>query len=331
MRERGSEGRERRDDLSRGRRVMNIDARGFPGRGAILVLVCALAACGETAQADPQAAGEADDESLTRVVNVEVVPLERDTFTDVIRLTGTVAANRDVMISAEESGVIRELFVEKGSQVEAGRWIAKIDDRVLKAQVSQARAQAELASETWERRKRLWEEDGVGSEIAYLEARYAAEQAQASLEALEERLDRTVIRAPIGGTLDERPVEVGSMVTVGTAVARIVELDPVKITGGVPERFAPDVRPGAPATVTFDIFPGEEFRGEISYVGEPQEPDVSGGVHPPQSRAGGEAGDGGPDRDPTGASGRRHRGSPGGAGPGGGGPGRLRGRGAGRP
>ena len=78
--------------------------------------------------------------------------------------------------------MIEEILVEKGARVEAGEPLLKIDDDVLQAQVAQARAQAELAQQTWERRKRLWEEDQVGSEIAYLEARFAAEQTAANLE-----------------------------------------------------------------------------------------------------------------------------------------------------
>jgi membrane fusion protein, multidrug efflux system len=91
--------------------------------------------------------------------------------------------------------------------------LLKIDDAVLRAQVGQARAQADLAEQTWERRKRLWEEDRVGSELAYLEAKFAAEQTAANLAGLEARLERTTIRAPFTGILDERAVEVGTMVS----------------------------------------------------------------------------------------------------------------------
>ena len=106
---------------------------------------------------------------------------------------------------------------------------------------------ADLAKETWDRRKRLFEEDQVGSELAYLEAKYASEQATANLNVLEERLARTTIRAPIDGILDSREIEVGNMVAPGTPVARIVDNNPVKITAGVPERYAADVRTGAEA------------------------------------------------------------------------------------
>ena len=214
-----------------------------------------------------QAEDAAQDQAYTRILNVEVQTVGTGTFSEVIRLTGTVQADKDVVVSAEESGVVREIVVDKGNWVEAGQPIIRLDDELLRAQMEQARAVASLAQETWERRKRLYEEDQVGSELAYLEARYSAEQASANLTLLQERLDRTVIQAPISGILDSREIEVGTMVGAGTPVARIVDINPVKITGGVPERYATDVQPGAKATVTFDVVPDEVFEGRIAYVG----------------------------------------------------------------
>ena len=145
--------------------------------------------------------------------------------------------------------------------------IFRLDSELLQAQVDQAKAMSEMAREAWERRKRLYEEDRVGSELLYLEAKYAAEQASANRRLLEARLERTVIRAPINGILESREIEVGTMVGAGTPVARIVDVDLVKITAGVPERYAADVRAGADAVVTFDVLSGEAFPGTISYVG----------------------------------------------------------------
>ena len=106
---------------------------------------------GETANSDtaPETA---------RVVNVEVITATPGSFVDYIRATGEVEALSDVTLSAEETGVIREFFVDKGAWVEQGASIAKIDDAVLKAQVDEARAAAGLAREQHERQRRVWEE-----------------------------------------------------------------------------------------------------------------------------------------------------------------------------
>jgi len=212
-------------------------------------------------------ADEGAPEEFVRVINVETRTLEPEQFVEEIRLTSVAMANQDVHVAAEESGVIREIYADRGSRVSQGDSIAKIDDRVLAAQVAQARAAAELAAQTWDRRRRLWEDDRVGSEIAYLEARFQAEQSAASLTGLEERLARTVIRAPFSGVLDERLVDVGAMVGPGTPVARLVDLDPIRVVAGVPERYAADIRVGEGATLEFEALDDAPYSARIRYVG----------------------------------------------------------------
>jgi len=249
-------------DLHRG--SATLPGARWKGRGLLVAfLLGGVAACGGDAQAD----GSAQEEGFERIINVEVMELVPEVFEERVRLSATVQGNRDVVLSAEESGVIREIMVERGTVVQEGAPLFRIDDRTLRAQVQEAEARSALASETWERRRRLFEEDGVGAELAYLEARYQAEQAEAVLSNLRERLDRTTIRAPIAGILETREVEVGTMVSAGTPVARIVQVDPVKVIGGVAERFAGEVSPGSSATVTFDVLPGEVQRATVGYVG----------------------------------------------------------------
>jgi len=235
-------------------------------KGGLLTLVVGAGACG----GDVEAGGASDVgvlvEGTSRVINVEISTVVTRDFVERISLTGTVVAGQDVTLSAQESGVIRRVVVEKGTTVTAGQPLLEVDDAVLRSQVEEATAQASLATETWVRRKRLYEDDQVGSELAYLEARYGAEQASARLATLQTRLGRTVIRAPIDGFLETRMVEVGAMVNVGTDVVRIVSLDPVKVVAGVPERYARDVTVGAAVTTVFDVL-DISVDGTISYVG----------------------------------------------------------------
>jgi membrane fusion protein, multidrug efflux system len=227
--------------------------------GIILVMGCGG---GNEVQPTPGA-----PESTQRVVNVEVLQVALEPFEDQLGITGSVEAERDVTVAAEESGVIRQLFVDKGRVVRAGQAIARIDDRVLRAQYEQATAEATLARETFDRQRRLWEEERIGSEMNYLRARYGAETAEANARVLAARLERTVVRAPISGMLDARTVEVGSMVSSGSPVARIIDIDTLKVTGGVPERYAGEIRQGSAALVTFDNLAGREFAARTTFVG----------------------------------------------------------------
>lgn len=252
---------------------MTIDRRRTAGAAVLALLALTATGCGGDASAEGEDGEAAGGGGFSRIINVEVTEVEPERFVEAIRLTGTVEANRDVVVSAEESGVVREVLAEKGSRVAAGQPLLKIDDAILRSQVAQAQAQASLAEETWQRRKRLWEEDAVGSELAYLEAKYAAEQAAANLTTLRERLERTTVRAAIEGVLEDRSVEVGTMVSPGAPVARIVDLNPVKIAAGVPERYAADIVRGSEAFVTFDVLEGERYEGTISFVGSTVDPD----------------------------------------------------------
>ena len=130
---------------------------------AVLVAAAGAAGCrgGEAQESAAQDAAE-----TRRVVNVEVVTVEPRAFTEYIAVTGVLEAERDVAVAAEESGVIRELYVDKGARVQAGQAIARIDDRVLRAPHDQAQSEAELAQETYDRQRRLWEEERIGTEIS---------------------------------------------------------------------------------------------------------------------------------------------------------------------
>lgn len=233
----------------------------------VLPLLLVAGACSASAEADSAGQDASAPEALVRVINVEVEEVVESAFAEEIALSGTVQAARDVVVSAEEGGVVRELLLERGAAVTEGQPIVRIDDAILRPQVDRARAEAALAQEQWQRRKRLFEEDRVGSELAYLQDRLTAEQAAAQLKVLEERLARTVVRAPFAGVLEERLVEVGAMVGPGTPVSRVIAVNPVKITAGVPERYATDVRPGAAVRVTFEALEGRSFEGRIGYVG----------------------------------------------------------------
>ncbi len=218
----------------------------------------------------PSKVGETAESS--RVVNVEVTPVETSTFTDYIRITGEAEALHDVTVTAEEGGVIKRFFVAKGSTVRRGQPIAKLKDDVLAAQVAEAEAAANLTREQFKRQEELWQKDKIGSELAYLQVKSAADGANARLDMLKARLANTTVRAPINGIFDEQYLEVGEMALPGLPLVRILNTEQVKIIGGVPERFALSVLLGDSARITFDILPDRPLVGRIDYVGSAVNP-----------------------------------------------------------
>lgn len=232
--------------------------------GAVVALGAGVwSACG------PAGGAEAPEnpEERVRTMNVEVIEVQPRDFTHFVRVVGTVEAEHDVTVSAEEGGVVEALLARKGDRVRAGAPLLKIDDDVLQAHLEQAVSRAALAEETWDRHRRLWEDEKVGTEMAYLEAKYNAQTARAEARVLNERVARTTVRAPVNGILDDRMVEVGSMVPSGAPVVRILDVDTVKIVGGVPERFAAAIEPGAEVSVEVQSLGGRVYSGSIDFVG----------------------------------------------------------------
>lgn len=225
-----------------------------------VALAIAVAGCGGSGSA-------ADAEPYVKIVNVEVQTLEPEPFAVTVRITGEAQPATDVTVSAEETGRLESFVAAKGARVRPGQPIARIDDDVLAAQVAEAAAAANIATERYERLARLWEEEGIGSEIAFLQARADAESARARHAQLQARLDRTTIRSPVSGTFDDDLVDAGEMVQPGVPVARVVDASTLKVVGGVPERFGPYVATGGEAEVTFDILPGRVFPGRLDFVG----------------------------------------------------------------
>lgn len=228
----------------------------------VLSLGLIAAGCG-----GPEASANEEPVAYVKIVNVETTTVEPRSFAATVRLTGEAEPETDVTVSAEESGVLERFVAERGARVGRGAPIARIDDAVLSAQVEEARAMAELAHDRYVRQRRLWEEENIGSEIAYLQAKSEAESSAARHQQLQARLDRTIVRAPVAGTVDDHLVEAGEVVQPGMPVARLIDASRLKVSGGVPERFATRVSVGDSATITFDILPGRVFDGRISFVG----------------------------------------------------------------
>ena len=121
--------------------------------------------------------------------------------------------------------------------------------------------------------KVLWEEQQIGTELAYLQARGNSSMRDATVTAIEARLRKKTIRSPVDGIFEDYYVELGEYAAPAQPFARIVSLDQVKVIGGVPERFAQDVRAGTPVEVSIDNCPEADCMEVIAFVGDTVDPD----------------------------------------------------------
>lgn len=89
---------------------------------------------------------------------------------------------------------------------------------------------------------------------------------RAAFDLARKKLDDTVIRAPVDGSVTERAVTAGSFIRENTPVVTLMRLDPLRLTASVQERFADIIRPGMPVQFQVESFRDKTFEGRIAYV-----------------------------------------------------------------
>ncbi len=89
---------------------------------------------------------------------------------------------------------------------------------------------------------------------------------EASLGIAAKRLGDTTVRSPLAGAVARRHLNAGEYVKENTALFTVVALDPLKYTGTVPERFAPELRIGQRLDLAVEAYPGRTFAGQVTRV-----------------------------------------------------------------
>lgn len=140
------------------------------------------------------------------------------------RAVGTVVATRQVVLRNELAGTVTEIAFESGSIVEAGQILLKLDTRAEEADLAAARADAELARLTLERRQKLVTTNaGTAAELD--QARAALAAARAQVEANQVRIDKKTIRAPFKARVGIRDLQPGAYLSEGTTITTLQGVD----------------------------------------------------------------------------------------------------------
>lgn len=252
---------------------------------AVLLLTASLliSACGGPASAESEAT-DSTPGSNARVVKVNSFAVTLQSFEEIIPVTGVLSSPRDASLSAQTSGTIVSLL-DVGARVEQGDVVAKLDDRLIKAALEQAKASrlsaeaaVDLAKDLFKRQEPLYRDsiisaiefEGVRSRLSQSQALLA--QMEAAVSGAQQQLENTLIRAPFTGAVEQRMAEKGEQVSPGMPVLRIVDTSSLKIQAGVPERYASDIRVGTNATVSLKAYNGDMFDSKITVVGNVIDP-----------------------------------------------------------
>lgn len=251
-----------------------------PVRSAPLLLaVSVLAGCGGGAGGGEKEAAAAERTTPTALVLApsDVVEARVTDVTTGVLVTGTLQPADQVTVTAQVSGTLGNVTVDRGSRVARGQLMATIQaegvrSRVAGAQsaIAAAEAQVAVARTQMEAQRRLFEA-GASSRVDYenAQAAYAGAMAQltaarAESTAAAEAAGYTEVRAPIAGMVSNRAADPGEAVSPGDPLLTVVNTRTLELAGRIPVDEAGTVRVGQAVTFTLDAFPGREFRGSVA-------------------------------------------------------------------
>jgi len=226
-------------------------------RCAALGLLLVLAGCGENSASPDR--------------GIPTAQAERRDISEEIRLSGDVSPAFQVEIKPEVGGKLREVHAVTGQQVKEGELLFVIDDSDLQIERSSAEVEIDGAKVTVEklagnlgRARELFEAKLISKEVYenldadHRLAENALQRAQRRLETVDDRITKTRVPAPAGGTILSVPVIAGQIVVpavsvnAGTTLATLADLSTLIVDAHVNQLDIGKVRHGD----TVEVFGG---------------------------------------------------------------------------
>lgn len=211
---------------------------------------------------------------------------------------GTVVKAGDVLVLLEDAELRATLAQAKAEAAAVRQELAAIEEELATARHHRETAEQDLA------RYRELEERGTTSSQRLEQAENVARAARGRVQALEAqrratadrleaaeeqvelarlRLEKTLIRAPITGTVLVKAIEPGELATPGRPVAVLVDLSRMDLKVFIPEKDIGKVELGDPARVRVDAFPERRFEASVARVDQ-QAQFTPRDIHMPEER-----------------------------------------------
>jgi HlyD family secretion protein len=230
----------------------------------------------------------------TEVQTSSIVEVSPSLAVTTLTATGYVIAERRSKVGAEVTGKIARLYVREGSQVKQGELLVELDaaDQKSKVAISEARvgaAEAKVASTQarlaelrvqLERQRGLLAQNAAArSVVEDLETRITTAEAEvkaarsdtrasaAEVQQARVTLNRMTVRAPIDGTVLDKPLDVGETVEPAKPLMEVADLSALVIEIDVPESRLSLVKVGGPTEIVLDAFGSKRFRGRVREIG----------------------------------------------------------------
>jgi membrane fusion protein (multidrug efflux system) len=196
---------------------------------------------------------------------VTATSVQDETWPNSIATTGSIAAVQGVTMGAEVPGKIVKITFESGALVNAGDLLVQLDTSIEEAQLRAAEAAAQFAKISLDRSRDLLGKSSVSqSEFDSADAQF--KQATAQADNVRAVIAKKTLRAPFGGRLGLRLVNLGQILKEGDAIVTLQTLDPVYVNFSVPQQRLALLLQGSGVRVSTDAAPGEIFEGKINAI-----------------------------------------------------------------
>lgn len=184
-------------------------------------------------------------------------------------LRGKTENKRTVSVKAETSGRIIDRPVERGTAVEEGDLLCQISMEDRYAALTESRESLNQARIEYKGSLTL-KERGFQSDTAIAQAKARLAAAEANLRRAELDIQRTYVRAPFAGVVEDIHSEIGDYVAPGTACVTVVDLNPMLLVGRVAEKDVQLLE--IDQEVTGLLSDGTEIQGPVSFIGAQSDP-----------------------------------------------------------
>ena len=194
---------------------------------------------------------------------VTASPVRPEVWETTLTATGSVVTMQGVTLGAELGGKVDKINFESGATVAAGDLLVQLDTVAEEAQLRSAEASVALARINFERARELRAQSTIAqAELDAADAQFKQMVAQA--DNIHAVIAKKTIRAPFGGRLGLRLVNLGQILKEGDPIVSLQTLDPVYVNFSLPQQQLAAVAPGAVVRVSTDAAPGQAFEGRVT-------------------------------------------------------------------
>jgi len=208
---------------------------------------------------------DGEDKKKEEAVPVEIAELDLGGIESVLRFSSNLEAEEQVKVFSQAKRLVTDLLVEEGDRVRKDQVLLRLQDDEQRSALAKAKSQVEKSEREFERQKRLFAQDLI-SEQVYNDANYDLEQLQIARADAERELGYTEVRAPIGGTVTGRMVNLGDQVQIGQHLFDIVDFESIVALVYVPEKHLNELRPGLTARLSAQITGGDDYEGRVERI-----------------------------------------------------------------